>query len=223
MLHTGAAAKSVSPNDAAAGGAASWKTILSTRIIWGTLLGTFCYNYFVYFCMTWLPIYFKDRHGLSLAGSGWFTFLSFGGMATIAMLAGFAADYLIARGLDAVAVRKAFTIAGFLIASSAALAAFSDSRALALFLAVFSLSGLGLTTANYWGLTQTLMPGSAIGRIAGIQNMAANLAGIAAPWLTGVMVQYTGKFDAPLIAIGLWMVVGIASYLCLVRRVTDVK
>ena len=53
----------------------------------------------------------------------------------------------------------------------------SDSNSVALFFAVFSLSGLGLTTANYWALTQTLIPGAAIGRIVGIQNCAANLSG----------------------------------------------
>jgi hypothetical protein len=50
---------------------------------------------------------------------------------------------------------------------------------------VFSLTGLGLATANYWALTQTLIPGGAIGRIVGIQNCAANLPGIVAPILTG--------------------------------------
>jgi putative flippase GtrA len=87
-----------------------------------------------------------------------------------------------------------------------------------LFFAVFSLSGLGLTTANYWALTQTLMPGSAIGRVSGIQNTAASLAGIAAPWITGFLVQKTGHFNAPLIAIGFWLMVGIGCYLFLVRE-----
>ena len=33
----------------------------------------------------------------------------------------------------------------------------------ALFFSVLSLSGLGLATANYWALTQSLMPGAGIG------------------------------------------------------------
>jgi len=206
------------PNEPPTTDTVSWKAVFSTPVIWGILLGTFCYNYFVYFCMTWMPTYFKERNQLSLTGSGWFTFLSFGGMAIIAMLAGFVADLLIARGREAVTVRKSFTIAGFLVASSAVIAVFTDSRPIALCVAVLSLSGLGLTTANYWGLTQTLMPASAIGTVAGLQNTAANLAGIAAPWLTGIMVQQTGRFDAPLMALGFWMAVGVASYVFLVRQ-----
>src|SRR5262249_47375157 len=104
------------------------------------------------------------------------------------------------------------------LAFTEVIGALSSSKSVTIFFAVFSLSGLGLTTANYWALTQTLMPASAIGRVAGIQNTAANLAGIAAPWITGLMVQRTDAFRAPLLAIGGWMVIGIACYLFLVRE-----
>ena len=198
--------------------ALSWGAIVASPVTWGTFLATFCYMYFVYFCMTWMPIYFKNRHGLSLTGSGWFTFMSFGGMATIAIVAGFAGDRIISRGANPVTVRKAFTIVGFILAFSEVMGAFTTSIPVTLFFAVFSLSGLGLATANYWALTQTLMPGSAIGRVAGIQNTAASLAGIAAPWLTGWMVQKTGRFDAPLMTIGFFLAVGIGCYVFLVRE-----
>jgi MFS family permease len=196
----------------------SWAALLGTPLMWGTCVATFCYMYFVYFCMTWMPTYFKDRFGLSLTASGWFTFMSFGGMATVAILAGWAADRLIARGRNAVTIRKAFTIVGFVLAFSEVFGAFSHSTATTLFLAVFSLSGLGLATANYWALTQTLTPASASARVAGIQNTAANMAGIAAPWITGILVQRTGSFNAPLIAVGFWLLVGIGCYLFLVRE-----
>jgi MFS transporter, ACS family, D-galactonate transporter len=196
----------------------SWGAIFGSPLMWGTCVATFCYMYFVYFCMTWMPTYFKERFGLSLTASGWFTFMSFGGMATVAILAGWAADRLIVRGRNPVTIRKMFTIVGFVLAFSEVFAAFSHSTAVTLFLAVFSLSGLGLATANYWALTQTLTPASASARVAGIQNTAANVAGIAAPWITGILVQRTGSFNAPLIAVGFWLLVGIACYLFLVRE-----
>jgi sugar phosphate permease len=174
--------------------------------------------YFVYFCMTWMPAYFVERRHLSLGDMGLYTFFSFGGMAAVAALGGWAADALIARGRNPVAVRKAFTIAGFLIASTEVIGALSDSVSVALFFAVFSLSGLGLATANYWALTQTLIPGGAIGRIVGIQNCAANLPGIVAPILTGWLIQTTGHYDAPMQAIWFFLVLGIAAYAFLVRE-----
>jgi MFS transporter, ACS family, D-galactonate transporter len=206
------------PDEPHAGEAVSWGAILGTPFMWGTCIATFCYMYFVYFCMTWMPTYFKERFGFSLTASGWFTFMSFGGLATIAILSGWAADRLIARGRNAVTVRKAFTIVGFVLAFSEIFGAFSSSTTTTLFLAVFSLSGLGLATANYWALTQTMTPAAASARVAGVQNTAANLAGIAAPWITGALVQKTGNFNAPLIAVGFWLLLGVGCYLFLVRE-----
>jgi MFS family permease len=198
--------------------AVSFGRIMASPVIWGTIIGTFCYMYFVYYCMTWMPAYFVERRHLSLGKMGLYTFFSFAGMAAVAALGGWAADAMIARGRDPVTVRRAFTIAGFLIASTEVIGALADSVPVALFFAVFSLSGLGLATANYWALTQTLIPGGAIGRIVGIQNCAANLPGIVAPILTGYLVEATGKFDAPMQAIWFFLVLGIAAYAFLVRE-----
>ena len=81
-----------------------------------------------------------------------------------------------------------------------------------MFFSIFSLAGLGIATANYWALTQTVVPGAAIGRIGGLQNMASNLAGVAAPILTGWLIQSTGSYEAPMQAIAVLLVIGAASY-----------
>ncbi len=194
-----------------------WRLVKSPVII-GTVIGTFCYQYFVYYNMTWLPSYFKEERHLDLNKMTVFTFASFAGMAIVATLAGLAADKLIDRGYNAVRVRKAFVIAGFLTASTQLIGAYAESQAVSLFFAVFSLSGLGLMTANYWALTQTLLPGAAVGRIVGLQNCAANLPGIVAPMLTGWLKQTTGGYTAPMLAICVFLVMGIAAYLLLVRE-----
>ncbi|MGO9896794.1 MAG: MFS transporter, partial [Bryobacteraceae bacterium] len=90
--------------------------IMASPVTWGTIIASFCYMYFVYFCMTWMPAYFMERRHLSLGKMGLFVFFSFGGMAIVATLAGWAADLLIGRGYSPVTVRKCFTIAGFSIA-----------------------------------------------------------------------------------------------------------
>ncbi|MBL8209057.1 MAG: MFS transporter [Bryobacterales bacterium] len=194
----------------------SFAKLFSTRLMWGIIIGTFCYNYFVYFCMTWLPAYFAESRGLSLQKSGAFTGFSFGGMAIMATLAGFAADRMIARGADSVKTRKGFTIAGLLVASTEIIGAFAPSNDVALLFAIVSLTGLGLATANYWALTQTLMPGAAIGRIAGVQNMASNLSGIVAPIITGFLRDATGSYNTPIYAVGVILLIGVASYVFMV-------
>jgi sugar phosphate permease len=192
--------------------------IMASPVIWGTIVASFSYMYFVYFCMTWMPAYFMERRHLSLGKMGLYTFFSFGGMALIATLAGLAADRLIGRGHNPVTVRKWFTIAGFSIATTELIGARATSLETALVFAVVSLSGLGLATANYWALTQTLIPGAAIGRISGIQNCACSVAGIVAPILTGWLLQKTGNYEAPMMAVLVALLAGVLSYLFLIRE-----
>ncbi len=191
--------------------------LLASPVTWGILVGTFSYGYFLFFCVTWLPAYFVEYRHLPLNSMGLYTFMSFGGMAVVAILAGSLADGMIRRGADPARTRKGFTIAGFLLASTEVFGALSHSQTIALFFAVFSLTGLGLATANYWALTQTLIPGRAMGRIAGIQNCASNLGGVAAPLLTGWLKQTSGGYQAPMQAIWVVLLIGVASYAFLVR------
>ena len=192
--------------------------LLATPVVWGIVIATFCYMYFVYFCMTWMPAYFVEQRHQSLSKMGLFTFFSFAGIAIIAILGGWLADLVIRRGGNAVTVRKWFTIAGFAIACTELIGARSPSLSVAVAFSIISLSGLGLATANYWAITQTLFPASAIGRITGVQNCAASIAGIVAPILSGWLKQKTGGYAAPMNAIWIVLVVGILAYLIMVRE-----
>jgi MFS family permease len=197
--------------------AISFSHLLASPAVWGILIGTFSYGYFLYFCVTWLPAYLVEYRRLALNSMGFYALFSFGGMALVAVFAGWLADHMIRRGADPARTRKGFTILGFLLASTEVIGAVSSSESVALFFAVFSLAGLGLATANYWALTQTLIPGKAMGRIAGIQNCASNLGGVAAPIFTGWLKQASGGYRAPMQAIWIVLLLGIASYVFLVR------
>lgn len=195
----------------------SFWQVLKMPAIWGILIGTFCYSCYLYFCITWLPAYFKEQRKLPLELMGIYTMFSFAGMAVTTIISGWAADRIIGRGGSPVKVRKAFTIVGLLLAATEVFGAVAGSMQLALFFSIFSLAGLGIATANYWALTQTVVPGGSIGRIGGLQNMASNLAGVAAPILTGWLIQATGSYEAPMQAISVLLVIGAGSYALLVN------
>jgi MFS family permease len=195
----------------------SFRDLILTRTVVGILLGTFSYGYFLYFCVTWLPAYLVENRHLALTSMAFYSLFSFGGMAVVAILSGWLADWMISRGTEPSRTRKAFTILGFVLASTEVFGAWTSSQTIALFFAAFSLAGLGLATANYWALTQTLVPGKAMGRIAGIQNCASNLGGVAAPILTGWLKEKSGGYQAPMQAIWIILLIGIASYAILVR------
>ena len=128
----------------------SVRELLSSPAIWGVIIGAFCYSYFYMFYMTWLPAYFVEHRHLSMQEMSSYSAASFAGMAVVAAPAGWLADRLIAKGRDAIRIRKLFTILGMLIASIEVFGVFTESNGAALFFAVVSLAGLGFTTANYW-------------------------------------------------------------------------
>ncbi len=196
----------------------SFGQVMKSPVIWGTIVGTFCYQYFVYFALTWMPAYFKEHFKMSLNDSGVFTSASFIAMAVVATLAGFGADKLIERGRDAVATRKAFTVGGLLTAAVGLIAALNATGDLAMWLVIAALGGLGLTTANYWALTQTLIPGAAVGRIVGVQNAAANVPGIVAPILTAWLVDRTGGYEGAVAAVIVFLILGVTMYLTVIKR-----
>jgi MFS transporter, ACS family, D-galactonate transporter len=191
--------------------------LFRSRLMWGTLIGTFSYNYFVFYALTWLPAYFVEQRHLSLTSSGFYSGFSYGGMATMAILGGLGADWQIERGAGALAARRAFTIAGLLIASTVVLGALATTTGQAVFFSVLSMTGLGLATANYWALPQTAMPKAMAGRVAGAQNMALTVAGTLAPIATGWLKQVSGGYGAPMAATSAILMMGVGAYVFLVR------
>jgi nitrate/nitrite transporter NarK len=75
-----------------------------------------------------------------------------------------------------------------------------------------------MATANYWALTQTLIPASAIGRVSGVQNCAASVAGIVAPLFTGWLKQRTGSYFAPMSACFVFLIAGVLAYTFMVKE-----
>jgi sugar phosphate permease len=169
--------------------------------------------------MTWMPAYLVEQRGLSLQKSGLYTFFSFVGIAIVALLAGLAADWLIARGRDAVKVRKSFIIAGFLGGTTVLLGAYAPTQQLSLFWNVVSLSLLGLVTANNLALCKlTLIPKQATGLNTGLQQVATSLAGGVSASLSGWLLHVGGSYTWPMVAIFIFLLAGATSTAVLMRR-----
>ena len=199
-------------------GQVTFRSIIKAPVIWGAMIVNFCYGYFSFYCMTWMPAYLVEAQGLSLKQSGLYTFFSFAGIAIVAVVAGWAADRIIARGYDAIITRKVFIVAGFFGASTVLLGAYAHSLEWALFWNVFSLSALGLTTANNLALCKiTLIPPPAVGLSVGVQQVAGTLSGGVAAGLSGWLLHTTGSYDAPMMVIVAFLMLGAAACIILLR------
>jgi MFS family permease len=195
------------------------KNLLASPVVWGGLVNNFCYAYFNFYCMTWMPAYLVEQRGLSLERSGLYTFFSFAGIAIVAAFAGWAADRLIARGRDAVRVRKSFIVAGFVGATTVLLGAYAPTLEMALFWNVLSLSLLGLVTANNLALCKlTLIPKQAVGLNTGLQQVATSLAGGVSASLSGWLLHVGGSYELPMMAIFAFLLLGATSTVVLMRR-----
>ncbi|EGI76214.1 MFS transporter [Hylemonella gracilis] len=196
----------------------SLASILKSPVIWGAMINNFCYGYFVFYCMTWMPAYLVEQRGLTLKNSGLYTFFSFIGIALVATVAGWAADRLIERGRDAVFVRKAFVIAGFVGGSTVLLGAYAPTLEAALFWNVLSLTLLGLATANNLALCKlTLIPKPVIGLAVGVQQVATSLAGGVSASLSGWLLHVSGSYDLPMKVIFVFLLVGALNTAILLR------
>lgn len=196
-----------------------FRNIIVSPVVWGSIIIIFGYNYFTFYCMTWMPAYLVERRHLTLSKMGLYQFFSFIGIAIVAVLAGWAADLMIKRGWDPVPVRKWFVFAGFVVGSTELFGGRTASVHVALFWAVVSLSGLGLATANHLALCRlTLIPARAVGLVTGLQNVSTSIAGIVAPLLSGWLKQRSGGYTLPMEAAFAFLVVSAVSCLVTLRR-----
>lgn len=195
------------------------KNLLASPVVWGGFVNNFCYSYFAFYCMTWMPAYLVEQRGLSLRASGLYTFVSFAGIALVAALAGWAADRLIGRGADAVFVRKCFVVTGFIGGATVLLGAYARTPDMALFWNVMSLSLLGLVTANNLALCKlTLIPKQAVGLNTGLQQVATSLAGGVSASLSGWLLHIGGSYTFPMMAIFACLLIGATNTVVTLRR-----
>lgn len=197
-------------------GAPGVMDILRQRAAWSTALGQFCANYFWYFLITWLPGYLeKERHFPKdkMAVFGSLAFLIIG---VVSVTSGWLADRWIRGGGSPTLVRKTFAGSGLALSTMILPVAVIRDESSAMALLFLACVAFGIYTPTIFAITQTLAGPLAAGKWTGLQNGFANLAGVAAPLLTGWIVQVTGGFHlafvlAAMIALtGAWfLVVGV--------------
>jgi len=190
---------------------------------WGTCLGQFCVNYFLYFLLTWLPTFLKRGRGFSLDDVAKYGALLFLMCAIATTVWGKLADQWIKAGATPTLVRKSALVIGHVgIGITLVLSALSHGAALIVMLAATGVF-LGIAGGSVWAVTQTLAGPLACGRWAGVQNFIGNMAGWVAPVLTGFLVDRTGHFDWAFFITGAVAWVGSVAWGAIVGRVEPVN
>jgi ACS family D-galactonate transporter-like MFS transporter len=168
--------------------------LLSQRSAWGAFFAHFCGNYYWFFLLTWLPTYLVRERGYTANQMAFIGSIAYFAVASATVIAGWYSDRKIRAGISPTIVRKA-CVTGGLIGSTIILpVAAVQNNTISTVLLLLACMSFGVYTSNHWAITQTLAGPLAAGRWTGIQNGVGNLSGIAAPWLTGFVVEKTGAF-----------------------------
>lgn len=196
--------------------------VLHKRDAWGTFIGNFCNNYSYYFLLTWLPSYLVMERHVSIQWMAFLSALPFTASAAASLFGGWASDRWITRGASVTKVRKSFVVAGLLGGTLVLPAALVPSLTVSMVLLTLGYVASGLFSSNHWAITQTLAGPKAAGKWTGLQNGFANLAGVVAPYVTGVIVADGGSFQLAFILAAICLVAGAFSYLFIVGRVEEI-
>jgi MFS family permease len=203
---------------------ASIARLLRVRSAWGTFLGHFCGNYFFYFMLAWLPIYLVREEKLSIISMSRLTSMVFLWIAGSTVAAGWISDRLIAAGWSATRVRLPVVIGGLVCASSLlALGFIHGNPTASITILAIACSGYGAFASNHWAISQTLSGPVMAGRWTSLQNGVANLSGIVAPWISGLIMQVNGSSRMAFVVTGAVALAGACCWGFLVRQVEQVQ
>jgi MFS family permease len=189
--------------------------ILREPSLWGASIGHFCSNIVLYFNTTWIPYYLvRDRHWslpqMAMIGGA---FYLVSGISVI--LTGWIADRIIRAGGSPTLVRKlCWGIGGIGLAGCLIGCGYSNNIASAAFLIAEGIFG-GAFGLNTYVVAQAMAGPAATGRWVGVQNFLANIAGLIAPSLTGILVEVTGSFRLPFTIIAFVVLAGAAAWIFL--------
>ena len=206
-----------------AAGKPSSVAILRQPSFWGAASGHFCANYLLYFLISWLPYYLIHERHLSMTTMAGTAGVLYALDSFSAIASGWIADMHIRKGRNPAVVRRTTMAVGFAIAAVALIACpYSGPRSYLLCLLAVGI-GSGVGNSASFAVGQTLAGPSAAGRWAGLQNGIANLSGIAGPPLTGLLVDWTGHFDAALAVAAIVAVAGGLAWVFGVRNLDPVQ
>ena len=197
--------------------------LLRQRKVWGLALGFASYNYTFYLLLTWLPSYLSTALHVDLLQSALYTsvpwlFATF----TDLVVGGWLVDELIQRGWSPVRVRQIVLIGGTTLGLGILGTAQTHSPVTALFWISMSIGGLSAASPVGWSIPSLIAPRESVGTLGGILNFCNQLAGIAAPILTGYIVQSTHSFSGAFIAATAFLLFGIAGYIFLLGRIEPI-
>jgi MFS family permease len=194
--------------------------LLTNRNLIGICLGFFCFDYYWYLFVTWLPDYLVTVRHFTILRAGFFSSLPYFVFGASEPLGGWIADRLTARGWDQTRTRKGIVTIAFLTG----LLLIPASRVQNANTAIWLLAGaslVGLATGNLLVILQCCCPPEDVGLWTGFENFFGNLGGVLAPLITGVLISRTGSYAPGFMLATIVLLGGIVCYWFIVGNLDE--
>jgi MFS transporter, ACS family, D-galactonate transporter len=187
------------------------RLLLTNRDLVGICLGFFCFDYYWYLFVTWLPDYLVTVRHFTILRAGVFAALPFFVFGVSEPVGGWIADHLIRLGYNETRTRKGIVAVAFLsgLMLIPASRVHSASAAVAL---IAGASLVGLATGNLIVILQCCAPPEDVGLWTGFENFAGNIGGVLAPLITGFLISRTGSYAPGFALAAVTLVVGLLCY-----------
>jgi len=190
--------------------------LLGQRKVLGLALGFGSYNYVFYMLLTWLPSYLSFALHIDLLHSFLYTSVPWI-FATITDVAigGWMVDALVRRGGNASLIRQIVLVAGTACGLGILGAAHAHDATRALIWISISIGGLAAAAPVAWSAPSYIAGRNDVGKVGGIINFSAQISGIAAPIVTGYVVQGLHSYAWAFGMSAIYLAIGIAGYIFL--------
>ena len=185
--------------------------LLRNRNLLGICLGFFCFDYYWYLLVTWLPDYLVTVRHLTIVRMGIYSALPFFVFGVSEPIGGMIADQLIKLGWDETRTRKGIVTLAFLT-GLLLIPASRVQTATAAIMLVIGGSLVGLATGNLIVILQSCAPPHQVGVWTGWENFAGNVGGVVAPLATGFLIGRTGSYAPGFALAAFVLVAGLLSY-----------
>jgi ACS family D-galactonate transporter-like MFS transporter len=179
----------------------NWRTLVKSPSFWGLSICILLASYYWYFVLTWVPGYLVLSRGFSnlemgrVISTGLFT------MAASNVLTGYAADRLATR-IGVFRIRLMFAAAGYAGTAAILLLLAVQDRTWVLPVFMCSMCATGTGNSNFWAIAQQVSPRHMTGRTIGYLNTLSQVAGAAAPIVTGWIAGPQKHFGPAIVVAG---------------------
>src|SRR5712692_7586282 len=181
--------------------------LVRNRNLIGICLGFFCFDYYWYLLVSWLPDYLVTARHFTLFKAGFSSSLAFLVFGVCQPLGGWLADRLVRAGWDETRARKGIVSAAFVSGLFLIPASLVTSHNAAI---AFIMGGclVGLSAANMLVILQYCAPPNEVGLWTGVFNFVGNVAGTLTGLMTGHLVEKTHSYTSAFVLAGVAIAAG---------------